>query len=332
MSNIAVNLDKYDRRILYELDVNGRETIKNIAKKLGKGKEFVEYRIKRMKQKGIYEGDFLVLDTSKLGLSTYTLYLQVSDSKYVQKIADFLRLKPQVWGLDRIIGQYQLYTRLYVRHVEEVEKLLELISQKYGKVVMKHRLLQVYESVSLAHNYLFTERRFVHHDKVRFASKAINLNAKEIRMLQVLYQTPRASLNKIATSIGCSFARTKALYNRLVEEEVILYIRPSVESHKLHYLHRHITLKLKFSGRSHLREISCYLRSLRAARIIYHTLGAYDLTGRFVFSSLEEFNHFNEELYSKFGNYIESLHNDDYYENISSTNESSVKYLGSCSD
>jgi len=48
-----VNIDLKDRKILYELDLNARQSLNEIGKKVGLNKDSVAYRIKRMEDEGI---------------------------------------------------------------------------------------------------------------------------------------------------------------------------------------------------------------------------------------------------------------------------------------
>ena len=46
------NLDLKDRKILYELDKNSRQSFADIAKKVRLSKEVVQYRVKRLQDEG----------------------------------------------------------------------------------------------------------------------------------------------------------------------------------------------------------------------------------------------------------------------------------------
>ncbi|MBU1973885.1 MAG: winged helix-turn-helix transcriptional regulator, partial [Nanoarchaeota archaeon] len=92
MSN-SVTINEFDRKILYELNKNGRQSISNIAQKIGKGVDYVIYRIKRLKELGIYIGDVVVMDISKLGFQTHSLYLQVVNQHKVPELIDYLKNK-----------------------------------------------------------------------------------------------------------------------------------------------------------------------------------------------------------------------------------------------
>ena len=62
-----IKLDVKDRKILSELDMDARQPLSTIAKKVRLSREVVSYRIKQLEKKGIIEGFYTAIDTSKLG-------------------------------------------------------------------------------------------------------------------------------------------------------------------------------------------------------------------------------------------------------------------------
>ena len=74
---MAIKLDYYDKKILFELDKNARVTTSSLAKKIRKSKQFVDYRIKKLEQGKIILGYTSVIDYSKIMLN------RSIDSRYV---------------------------------------------------------------------------------------------------------------------------------------------------------------------------------------------------------------------------------------------------------
>ena len=61
------SLDLKDRKILYWLDINSRQSNAKIAKKTGLSKQVVGFRIKRLIKEHIIHSFYTVIDISKLG-------------------------------------------------------------------------------------------------------------------------------------------------------------------------------------------------------------------------------------------------------------------------
>src|SRR3989344_8480673 len=71
-------LDKVDRKILLELDTNARATYQQIGKKLGIGKNNVQYRIKRLQEDKVIKKFVTQFSIGKLGLFLGKIYMQLS--------------------------------------------------------------------------------------------------------------------------------------------------------------------------------------------------------------------------------------------------------------
>jgi DNA-binding Lrp family transcriptional regulator len=68
-------IDLKDRKILYELDIDSRQSFRSIGKKIGLSKDVVASRVKRLQEKGIIKNFFTVIDSSKLGYTSFRFYL-----------------------------------------------------------------------------------------------------------------------------------------------------------------------------------------------------------------------------------------------------------------
>jgi len=64
---MSIKLDIKDKKILYELDMDARQSISSIAKRVGLSKEVVNYRIRRMEKEGLIDGYYAIIEYSKLG-------------------------------------------------------------------------------------------------------------------------------------------------------------------------------------------------------------------------------------------------------------------------
>ena len=72
-----VDLALKDRKILYELDLNCRQSNTQIGKKVGLSRQVVEYRIKKMEDEGVIQNYYTVIDTYKLGYTFYRYYINL---------------------------------------------------------------------------------------------------------------------------------------------------------------------------------------------------------------------------------------------------------------
>ena len=72
-------LDLKDRKILYELDINSRQSNSEIAKKTGLSKQVVGLRIKKLVETGVVSSFYTVIDISKLGFTIHKNFLRLQN-------------------------------------------------------------------------------------------------------------------------------------------------------------------------------------------------------------------------------------------------------------
>src|SRR3989338_3478074 len=73
-------LDLKDRKILYQLDINARQSASEIGKQVGLSKQVTAYRINKLLETGVIQKFYAVYDTSKLGFTTYKIFLRLQNT------------------------------------------------------------------------------------------------------------------------------------------------------------------------------------------------------------------------------------------------------------
>jgi len=69
-------LDLKDRKILYQLDLDARQTDSQIAKKVGLSRDAVRYRIAKLLEEGYINYFMTVLNSMKLGFEWYRTFFK----------------------------------------------------------------------------------------------------------------------------------------------------------------------------------------------------------------------------------------------------------------
>jgi Lrp/AsnC family transcriptional regulator for asnA, asnC and gidA len=118
-------LDEFDKKILVQLEKDGRKPYSEIAKNLGISNTMVHQRVSRMKRIGVLKGAGIILDERKLGYEwgafTGIVLKEDSDSK---KIIEELKRIPEVTECYYITGQYTLYIRIVAKNSEHMRQVL----------------------------------------------------------------------------------------------------------------------------------------------------------------------------------------------------------------
>ena len=107
-------MDLKDRRILYQLDLDSRQPLTEIGKKVGLKKDVVSYRIKRLQEEGIIKNFWTLIDSYKLGYIVFRFYLvyQYVNQDIKDKIIKYLVQDKHTFVINSYIGRYELITNV----------------------------------------------------------------------------------------------------------------------------------------------------------------------------------------------------------------------------
>src|SRR3989338_7353170 len=146
---MSENLDKFDQRILYELDKDSSISLQDLAKKVGRTKQFVHFRIKNLENKKIIEGYHAIVDMSKLGYFTFRLYFDLQNfiEKDEEEFVAFLKKDiPQVWTITRMHGKWDYAVFIGVKTIKEFHEVWDAIMLHYKEKIKKYNVsdLQVW--------------------------------------------------------------------------------------------------------------------------------------------------------------------------------------------
>ena len=123
-----MQLDRTDKRILGELQINGRISNQELADKVGLSPSPCLRRVKQLEDEGIIEGYAALVNASKLGLKMMALIQIRMDRHTPERFEEFeLTIKdyPQVLECILITGQTADYqVKVIVRDMEEYQDFL----------------------------------------------------------------------------------------------------------------------------------------------------------------------------------------------------------------
>src|SRR3989338_7489293 len=123
MIEIMYDLDAKNRKILYQLDINCRQSNASIGKKVGLSKEVVNYRIKKLENDGIIKWYYTMIDFSKLGYYSIRLYIKLLDasSKIRKEIIEHLVSDTRTFFVVEISGNIDIGVGTWIKNIYEFE-------------------------------------------------------------------------------------------------------------------------------------------------------------------------------------------------------------------
>src|SRR5581483_6121982 len=118
-------VDEIDRRIVAELQENGRLTMAELGRRVGLSAPAVTERLQRLERRGVIRGYHADVDPRALGLSLGAVIRIRPAPGQLRSVADAAVGTPEVVECTRITGEDCYIMRANVRDVEHLEHVID---------------------------------------------------------------------------------------------------------------------------------------------------------------------------------------------------------------
>lgn len=150
-------LDKIDRKILHALDLDARQDISKIAKKVKLSRMIVNYRIQKMQEEGLIRSFSTFSDPAKFGLTSWKVYLKFQNltPEAELKMLTFLQNQPEVWWIAKCRGKFDLLYSALGESFYEFNQLLEEFHSLFGEFILEETINNHLEPQYFSRGYIY---------------------------------------------------------------------------------------------------------------------------------------------------------------------------------
>jgi Lrp/AsnC family transcriptional regulator, leucine-responsive regulatory protein len=117
--------DVTTRRILDELQGDGRLSLAELGRRVGLSPPAVAERVQRLERDGVITGYHATVDPRALGYSLTTVIRIRPAPRQIPKVAELARATPEIVECHRITGEDCFFMKATVRDVEHLEELID---------------------------------------------------------------------------------------------------------------------------------------------------------------------------------------------------------------
>ena len=117
-------IDRYNRRILMELQYDGRVSYTELGKKVGLTGPAVKERVQKLEEAGIIKGYRVKLDLSKIGYTMTAIINFKMNPGSIRKFIEQLATIPEVIEVNRITGGDNMIIKVALKETRHLEKLI----------------------------------------------------------------------------------------------------------------------------------------------------------------------------------------------------------------
>ena len=125
MLTIQRENDATTRRILDELQQDGRVSLAELGRRVGLSPPAVAERVSRLERDGVITGYHARIDPRALGFALGVVIRVRPAPREIAKVAELARETPEVVECHRITGEDCFFVKLHVRDVEHLEEVID---------------------------------------------------------------------------------------------------------------------------------------------------------------------------------------------------------------
>jgi DNA-binding Lrp family transcriptional regulator len=232
------DIDKKDRKILYELDKNSRQSLSILGKKVGLAKSIVAYRIKRLKNLGIIKSYYTVVDLYKLGFIAprFHFIYQYVNPEIQNEIINYFVNNKYTFIVVSTYGPFDLSVLFGIRDMRKMFYIWQEIQKKFGSYFEKQSLAFYLNEIHFPPSYLIEEKRT--HKKIieiQSTTEHIDLDPLEYKILQELSPNAEIKLVDLAKILNVSSRQIGYRIQKMRKARVIEGFRTEIDISKLGY-------------------------------------------------------------------------------------------------
>ena len=291
-----VELDLKDRKILYQLDLNCRQSNAQIGKKVGLSRKVVDYRIKRMEDEEIISNYFTVIDSYRLGYDVYRYYLNFQNVTQEKKneIINYFVNYQNSWIVCSLAGVYDLSLVLWVKNTPDFYSFWDKTNDLFGnyfaeKIFSVYAIAYCYPSTYLLSDGYDNSDRLKSDRKsfqVTGDKKQIQIDDFDYKLLNEIATNAKAPLLVLGKKLDCSSQTIDYRIKNLKKKGIIQAFRVNIDIFKLGFKGFKADIFLKDSSKR--KKIWNKLQDNPYVTFINTSAGYADIEIEFAVKSQEE--------------------------------------------
>lgn len=296
-------IDLKDRKILFELDVNSRQSLTQIGKKVGLKKDVVSYRIKRMQDEGIIRNFWTAIDTFKLGYQVYRIYInfQYVSAQIKERIIQHFIKYPNVWAVVSLKAEIDLDIVVWVKDVFEFYQFWNATLDEFEDYFAKYTFSVYVEAVSYKKTYLL-ENLAGKGDRLHYhtacSGTPIEIDELDYRLLDELAMNARVPLIDLTEKLDCSSQTINYRMKKLMETGVINAFRVNIDLSKIGLQHYKLDIYLRDHKQRNV--IWNYVKEKPYCDTLNVAIGWSDLEFEIIVQNVENLGKVMEDIYAKY--------------------------------
>ncbi len=303
-------IDLKDRKILYELDLDSRQSFAELGKKVGLTKEIIENRVKKLQDKGIIKHFYTEIDDYKLGYRRYRFYFnyQYVSPEIKEEIINFFVKNKYVRIIHSTEGQFNLVLISDVKGISKCYAVWDTIISRYREYLANQVFSVIYRANLYRYSFLLEEGIKENGSRIKStiygSDDHVEIDDLDYQILTLLSQNSRLHTIEIAEQLNSTALEIKNRIKHLKDTGIIKAFRLDIALSKLEYHRYKVDIILKDYAKLHT--IINYIEENPNLDEVILSIGYADLEMVFILKSASQLHEIMKDLETKFPNTIKN--------------------------
>ncbi len=310
-----IKLSKKDKEILFELSLNARITITNLAKKVKLSKQVVSYRLTRLEKNKVIQGYYAITNAYMLGRTHYRVFIKYQNmsSKIEEEFMNYLINHPKIVWIASFDGDFDAAYLVWANNIREFEEVFDEINEKFG-VYFQEKYFSIATKIEYLKYKFLAEKKDLSSLIFGDCFSNYKLDKLDRNIIKDLNQNGRITLVELANKNNTSAKIIKERMHKLEKNKIIIGYNFKINHKILGYTHRKVLLKLNNNSKEKIKQLSNFLKNNKNVIYLVKPIGDYDFEFELMTESNEEFHQIIKDLRSQFSEEIKTYNTVIHYE------------------
>lgn len=304
-----VEISDLDKKIIYELGKDSRQSYKQIAKNIHSKKEVVAYHINELISKGIITKFVPVISLSRLGIFSYKIYLRLqglTSDKENNLMKELVKDKKIAW-VARSVGKWDLLLGFYAKNHLEFSKVKDEILSKFSKFIDEYDITIIEDAFVLNRDYLLDSTK--DRKQFSFAGELMFEKIDELdeKIIQLIKNDARKPLVDMGNMLNVDARTIQSRIKDLSKKQILQGQTVFLDLKKINFQLYKLCIKLKDYDSRRFDNLVNYSKNNKKVVHIIKALGSWELELEIEEDNLSNIYEYIKILKNEFSNTIKQI-------------------------
>lgn len=282
-------LDLKDKKLLYWLDQNSRETNKELGKKIGLTEQAIGYRIKRLVAKGVIKKFVTFIDTLSLGYAHYKVFIKLQNTtEEVEKsIINYLVKNQNIRWIVSTSGRYDLSFSILAKTPLDFTKIYQKIEAEYGRYIINKNIVLVVLAPGFTRDFIINKRESKQLE-YKSGKEVWKIDEIDKKILKAISQNARENIVNIAEETNSTVDIIKYRLKKLKEKNIINGFTLQLDLENLGYEYYSVFFYVHNFNEEVEKNMINFAKSHSNIQFVVKVIGNHDLQLEFVVKNYTE--------------------------------------------